>query len=120
MPYAHRKPCPTPGCPELLAPGQRRCTTHGQQHEQQRGSRQQRGYDRKHDQLRAKWAPIVATGTVKCWRCDEPITSTEPWDLGHDDNDRTQYRGPEHANKCNRRAGGLKAHRGTAATPPPF
>lgn len=61
----------------------------------------QRGYGHAHQARRAKWAPKVKAGGVKCWRCRRPIHPNEPWDLGHDDNDRTQYRGPEHQ-ACNR------------------
>ncbi|UVK58466.1 HNH endonuclease [Arthrobacter phage GlobiWarming] len=111
MPSAPRKPCPTAGCPELLPPGQRRCPTHAQQHEQTRGSRTQRGYDATHDALRKQWAPQVATGAVRCTRCGKPILAGTPWDLGHTD-DRTTWTGPEHA-ACNRRAGGRATkHRG--------
>jgi hypothetical protein len=30
----------------------------------------------------------------------------EPWDLGHDDHDRSITRGPEHRDRCNRAAAG--------------
>lgn len=33
--------------------------------------------------LRRHWAPQIATGTVKCWRCRTPILPDQPWDLGH-------------------------------------
>lgn len=60
-------------------------------------------YGSAHQRLRAKWAPIVATGEVKCWRCNEPIGPDEAWDLGHGDGQaRDQYRGPEHRGRCNR------------------
>lgn len=111
MPTAPRKPCPTAGCPELLAPGQRRCTEHSRQHEQARGSRQQRGYDSEHDTLRKQWAPIVATGSVTCPKCRRRIRAGTPWDLGHND-ERTTWTGPEHA-ACNRSHGGKRAHRAT-------
>lgn len=99
--------CPQPGCPELTTGG--RCATHRRQTERARGTRQQRGYDADHLALRARLAPLVATGTVRCWRCQELVTPTDTWDLGHTD-DRTAYAGVEHA-RCNRSAGGKAAHR---------
>lgn len=68
------------------------------------GTTTARGYGTRHRGLRAWWAPRVARGTVNCRRCGHPIRTGQPWDLGHDDHDRTTYRGPEHAN-CNRSAG---------------
>jgi hypothetical protein len=56
-----------------------------------------KGYDTTHKLLRKQWAKQVAAGEVKCWRCREFIEPGEPWDLGHDDHDRTVYRGPEHS-----------------------
>lgn len=61
----------------------------------------QRGYGHDHQQLRKQAARLVATGTARCWRCEQLIDPREPWDLGHDDHDRTIYRGPEHQ-ACNR------------------
>lgn len=101
--------CNIPGCPNPTEAS--RCTTHRQQYEQQRGSRQQRGYDAEHDKLRARWAQLVEGGTVTCWRCGNLIHPGTAWDLGHDDHDRTKYRGPEHANQCNRAAAGRASHR---------
>lgn len=75
------------------------CQRHAQRAEKQRGTRQARGYDRHHDTLRARYAPIVATGQVTCWRCHQLITTDQAWDLGHHD-DRS-HAGPEHAG-CNR------------------
>lgn len=62
-----------------------------------------RGYGWVHQQVRARLAPIVATGTARCARCGEFIGPAERWDLGHDDDDRTRYSGPEHR-RCNRGA----------------
>ena len=56
-----------------------------------------------HRQRRRVLAPIVAKGLVDCARCGEPIEPGEPWDLGHDDFDRSRYLGPEHR-RCNRAA----------------
>jgi len=71
-----------------------------------RGGTTARGYGAGHQQLRDQVAPRVDAGLVDCWRCGGRIESGEPWDLGHDDNDRSVYRGPEHANRCNRSAAG--------------
>jgi hypothetical protein len=55
----------------------------------------QKGYGAPHRKLRRQFAPSVATGTVRCARCRKPIRPGQPWDLGHDDHDRTKYIGPE-------------------------
>ena len=91
--------CPRPGCPNFQP-----CATH------KRPGPRQRGYDRDHDRLRDWWKPRVAAGTVDCWRCGHRIRPDEPWDLGHDDHDRSKYRGPEHAGRCNRSAAGRASH----------
>jgi hypothetical protein len=38
--------------------------------------------------LRAELAPVVESGEAICWRCGELIEVGQPWDLGHDDEDR--------------------------------
>lgn len=83
-----------------------------------RGSTTARGYGTTHQALRRQWAPRVATGTVTCWRCGKLINATEPWDLGHDDHDRTRYRGPEHAGRCNRSAAASLGNRNRARRTP--
>jgi len=60
-----------------------------------------RGYGARHQAVRKSWAPLVATGQVPCARCGELIPGWAPWDLGHDDHDRSVYTGPEHR-RCNR------------------
>ena len=65
-------------------------------------STSQRGYGHAHRQLRAWWAPRVATGLVRCWRCAVLIRPEDGWDLGHADGNRHVHRGPEH-HLCNRR-----------------
>lgn len=101
------------GCPELVRSG--RCARCAAQADKQRGSRQQRGYDREHDRLRKRWLAKVQRGGVHCHaaRCMMParlILLGQAWDLGHTD-DRTGWTGPEHA-LCNRSAGGKAAHGG--------
>lgn len=61
-----------------------------------RASTAQRGYDAEHQRRRAALAPVVAAGLAVCWRCQRPLHPDEPWDLGHDDHDRSIVRGPEH------------------------
>jgi hypothetical protein len=64
----------------------------------------QRGYGHHHHQkMRRKYASLVASGCAWCARCGEPIEPGEPWDLCHDDYDRSKYMGPERA-RCNRGA----------------
>jgi hypothetical protein len=60
-------------------------------------------YGWRHQQVRARWAPVVAGGGVACARCGVPILPGTSWDLGHVDGDPHHYQGPEHR-KCNRGA----------------
>lgn len=78
----------------------------------------QRGYGHAHQQLRKKVAREVIAGTAYCWRClSEGKTKEEAWiapdgewDLGHDDDDRSRYRGAEHRS-CNRATGSRRPQR---------
>lgn len=107
MPRAPRV-CLEPGCPDLTATGY--CTQHRRERDKARGTKAQRGYGPTFVRTRKEWQPRVATGLVVCWRCGELIAPDEPFDLGHDDDDREIIRGPEHQ-LCNRRAAGKAAHR---------
>ena len=69
-----------------------------------------RGYGGDHQRLRKQWAPKVARGEVRCWRCGLPILPGGEWDLGHNDFDRRLYNRPEHA-RCNRGAWARKGSR---------
>lgn len=97
--------CAEAGCPTLVERG--RCDEHRRKQEQRRGSSHARGYGRAHQAERERWVPLVSTGSVTCARCHEPIEPDTPWDLGHDDDDRTKYAGPEHA-ACNRATSGRR------------
>ena len=71
----------------------------------------QRGYGHGHQQIRAHYQAIIDSGeAVYCWRpdCGRQLYGTD-WHLGHDDNDRTIYRGPECIH-CNLSAAGKKSH----------
>jgi hypothetical protein len=74
-----------------------------------KGNTTQRGYGTEHQRLRRQLRATVDLGLAVCWRCGSRIKAGEPWDLGHDDDDRTRYRGPEHLG-CNRGAGGRRAN----------
>lgn len=95
--------CNVPGCFELQP--EPRCPAHRREREQRRGTRQERGYDAKHQALRARWSPRVASGKVQCWRCGQRLSPLEPWDLGHVDTEdlprEKQRRLPE-CLPCNR------------------
>lgn len=73
-----------------------------------RGTTAARGYPRRHQEIRARYEPLVLAGGVACVRCHDLIRPGEPWDLGHVDGDRTRYAGPEHA-RCNRATSGRRA-----------
>jgi hypothetical protein len=93
--------CGETGCGEITPTG--RCDQHRRTADRRRGTRQERGYDAAHDRLRKQWKEQVDQCDVDCWRCGKPINPLLPWDLGHDDNDKTKYKGPEHV-LCNRGA----------------
>lgn len=69
----------------------------------------QRGYGYAHQRQRKRAERKVRAGLAYCWRClaegrseaEAWIGPDDDWDLGHDDQDRTVYRGPEHRH-CNR------------------
>ena len=98
--------CSEPGCPTLI-PDAGRCPTHARAIDRARGTRQARGYGPEHDRLRAQWKPKVETGNVRCARCRRFINPGDAWDLGHDDEDRSKYTGPEHQ-ACNRATAGRR------------
>lgn len=82
----------------------------------------ERGYGHEHKKQRAAIEPLVRSGKAVCWRCiaegvpkeQAKIRPDEPWDLGHDDHDRSRYRGPEHV-RCNRAAGGRAGGRASSS-----
>lgn len=83
-----------------------------------KGTTNQRGYGRTHRHLRAQYVPLVKSGNAICWRCGTPIAPNAKWDLGHDDEDRTKWKGPEHIGReCP--AGGNRATKARGAKPNP-
>jgi hypothetical protein len=73
----------------------------------------ERGYGTEHQKLRRRWAAVLAEQFVRCARCGGVIRPGDPWDLGHDDYDRSVYTGPEHR-RCNRATAGRKPKRATS------
>src|SRR5215216_2030848 len=57
----------------------------------QRKKTNERGYGLEHKRLRQKVAREVAAGLATCARCGYLIQPDEPWDLGHDDHDRSVW-----------------------------
>lgn len=92
------KVCSVPGCPAIQS--ESKCAEHRRESERARGTAAERGYGAAHRRLRAAYQRRLDAGEVfVCWRC---ATAGEPhdvdpsdWDLGHDDSDRSAYRGPE-------------------------
>lgn len=86
------------------------------------GSTTARGYGITHQRERQRLLTLQAAGTtLTCWRCGGPITPGQPWDLGHDDHDRTITRGPEHRHPTGRCPGNRAApRRRRTRTPTPI
>jgi len=66
--------------------------------------------------MRERWRGFVEAGGVSCARCGRPIVPGEPWDLGHDDCDRTRWSGPEHQ-RCNSATAGRRTEEAAAVVP---
>lgn len=99
--------CAEPGCGALQ--DETRCPAHRSQREQQRGSREARGYDHSHRKQRAAIVSAMAGGKVyTCWRCGR-VVFPHAFDLGHCDDDRRVWHGVEHPD-CNRGARGACPH----------
>lgn len=63
-----------------------------------------------HKRQRAAGQALVDAGVAYCWRCRGWIAPGSRWHVGHDDDDPTMYRGPEHAS-CNLKAAARKGSR---------
>lgn len=88
-----KRVCAEDGCP-VLTDGTR-CTDHTRARDKARGTPAQRGYGEAHRRLRATYQQRMNAGEMfTCWRCGKPI-NPRSWHLGHDDKDRSIYRGPE-------------------------
>lgn len=95
--------CIETGCPALTR--STRCHEHERAKDKTRGTSTERGYHYAHQQQRATWAPLVATGTVPCRRGNHLLNPNEPWDLGHPDAHCPKPLAPE-CIPCNRATAG--------------
>lgn len=97
-------------CPAIGAWTRGRCPEHERARDKQRGPRAHgSGSDWQHTKLRRDWQRRMNQGEhVTCWRCGDDI-DPEHWHLGHDDADRSIYRGPE-CPSCNLSAAGRARH----------
>lgn len=98
-----KRSCSTSGCGELVEQGVRggRCDDCESEHNRARGSATARGYGKEHQAERARLQDYMDNAGVQyaCWRCltrgvHKPIDPTN-WHLGHCDNNRSIYHGPE-------------------------
>jgi len=64
-------------------------------------TQEQRGYGVRRKNLRKKLQRVVEAGEAICARCGLPIQPWDPFDLDHDDHDRSRYLGASHV-RCNR------------------
>ncbi len=67
-------------CPTLAAVDGNRCAPHQRDYEERRGSRQQRGYDARHERIRRRLLP-KAIGTL-CPLCGEVMDDEQAADGG--------------------------------------
>lgn len=101
--------CKPDGCNRLykiVTGSTKRCPSCQQnadrQRDQQRGTTARRGYGAAHQAERERQVAAFVPGQP-CARCGQPIATVDDADLGHDDTDRSRYRGLEHR-RCNRGA----------------
>lgn len=93
-----KRVCAEPGCPRIV--GGRRCDEHTP-------TQAERGYGPAHHRLRAQYQARMNAGeTFRCWRC-ACFIDPRCWRLGHDDDDRSVYRGPE-CIPCNQATAGRR------------
>ena len=116
--------CIEPGCGKLYDKSEatgKRCPacqqTTDQTRDKRRGNTTQRGYGAAHQAERARQLADFTPGQP-CARCGQPIASEDDADLGHDDHDRSRYRGLEHR-RCNRGAARKPGWKGRRNTPQP-
>lgn len=85
--------CIEANCPELTRTT--RCTEHERARDAARGTPTERGYGPEHRALRARYQRRMDGGRFyACWRCGGLIDPSN-WTLGHCDDDRSHYHGPE-------------------------
>lgn len=94
------------------------CAAVEQAKRDRRGNTTSRGYGSAHQRKREQLLDAFEPGQA-CARCGLPIRRKEDADLGHDDDDRSQYRGLEHS-ACNRATSGRSRRPARPAARPPI
>jgi hypothetical protein len=98
-------------CMATIPAGRSRCRPCERIKDRERGTTTQRGYGAEHEAVARGYQRQMDQGQrFACWRCGRELGTRRgsDWHLGHCDNDRGIYHGPEHP-ACNLATAGRAA-----------